>query len=286
MRELLGGYVQDGSSLRSVSSHFAFGENWKAFARNIDAEKIGAAEAGLLALVDRQQLAGASFADIGCGSGLHALAALNLGAAKVYATDIDPVSVETARAVLRGHGDKAKIENVSVFDLSGDTHGQFDIVYFWGVLHHTGDMAAAIRAAASLVTPGGLFVLALYRRTRLDRPWTAEKRWYARTSPSKQAMARRTYDYALRLASLATGKWPRFEDRGMEYWTNVHDWLGGYPYETILAPEFDVMLTGLGFRTEKTIARPLSWGLFGSGCDEYVYRSMVQGAATLRPAEN
>jgi 2-polyprenyl-6-hydroxyphenyl methylase/3-demethylubiquinone-9 3-methyltransferase len=46
------------------------------------------------------------------------------------------------------------------------------------------------------------------------------------------------------------------------------------------------MLTGLGFRTEKTIARPLSWGLFGSGCDEYVYRSMVQGAATLRPAEN
>ncbi|MFX8620485.1 50S ribosomal protein L11 methyltransferase, partial [Acinetobacter baumannii] len=43
---------------------------------------------------------GRSFLDIGCGSGLHALAAMRLGVARVVGVDIDPNSAATARHVL------------------------------------------------------------------------------------------------------------------------------------------------------------------------------------------
>ena len=60
--------------------------------------------------------------------------------------------------------------------------------------------------------------------------------------------------------------------RGMEYWHDLHDWLGGYPYEAILAPQVEAMMRKRGFKPERVFARPLELGLFGSGCDEYVYR--------------
>jgi hypothetical protein len=58
----------------------------------------------------------------------------------------------------------------------------------------------------------------------------------------------------------------------MDFYHDVHDWLGGYPYESALAPEVDDKLTGLGFKAERVFARPISIGIFCSGCDEYVYR--------------
>lgn len=87
-------------NLRAIESHFKFGENWASFASGIDEEVIAEAERGLLRLVPREEIAGRSFLDIGCGSGIHALAAARLGAARIPAVDIDPRSVETTRGVL------------------------------------------------------------------------------------------------------------------------------------------------------------------------------------------
>jgi len=86
--------------LTRVESHFAFGENWADFARRLDERAVAHAEEGLTKLIEPRQLEGASFLDIGCGSGLHALAALRLGAGRVTGVDIDPASVAAARAVL------------------------------------------------------------------------------------------------------------------------------------------------------------------------------------------
>jgi 2-polyprenyl-6-hydroxyphenyl methylase/3-demethylubiquinone-9 3-methyltransferase len=146
--------------------HFAFGENWADFAKSLDQAAIAEAEAGLLKLLDRSDLAGASFLDIGCGSGLHALAALRLGASPVLAIDVDPNSVATATSVLAHHaaGRAWTVRQQSILQAKPDM-GVFDIVYSWGVLHHTGDLALALRNATALVAPGGLFVCALYRRT-------------------------------------------------------------------------------------------------------------------------
>jgi len=54
--------------------------------------------------------------------------------------------------------------------------GTFDIVYSWGVLHHTGAMWTALELAASLVGPRGTLAIALHRRTALCGAWRIEKR--------------------------------------------------------------------------------------------------------------
>ncbi len=264
--------------LRDLETHFAFGRNWSSYAELIDEARIAAAEEGLVRLVPGNEIKGRRFLDIGCGSGLHALAAARLGADFVYGCDLDPASAETARDVLSRHADGANwsVSQTSVFNLDALEAGDFDIVYSWGVLHHTGDMEAAIRAAAAQVKPGGLFVFALYRRTWLDGFWRVEKRLYANASPRWQKSVRSLYDAAYRFAEFVTGRGAEI-DRGMDYWHDLHDWLGGYPYESILAHEVDALMRSMNFEKVRVFARSRSIGLFGSGCDEYVYRAPKSG---------
>jgi 2-polyprenyl-6-hydroxyphenyl methylase/3-demethylubiquinone-9 3-methyltransferase len=267
--------------LRDADSHFAFGKNWASFAPLIDAAAITEAQKGLLKLIPGEGFAGRSFLDIGCGSGLHALAAARLGVARILGLDIDADSVATTRGLLASHRLEIpwQAEQISVFDLDPARQGTFDIVYSWGVLHHTGDMWEAIRKASALVAPGGLFAFALYRTTSMDGFWKLEKRWYARASGPAQRLARAAYIAAYRLAH-AAGRKGRFRDfvanyrsaRGMDFLHDVHDWLGGYPYETALAPEVERQMKALGFRPERVFAQPKTRGLLGTACDEYVYR--------------
>jgi 2-polyprenyl-6-hydroxyphenyl methylase/3-demethylubiquinone-9 3-methyltransferase len=268
-------------NLRAVESHFRFGDNWASYAGGIDAEAIAEAERGILRLISREELAARNFLDIGCGSGIHALAAARLGAKRILAVDIDPRSVETTRALLSARASHAfwNAETISVFDLDPAEVGTFDVVYSWDVLHHTGDLDTAMRRAAALVAPGGLFAFALYRRTHCDRLWTAEKRWYASASPRAQRLAQSLYTALFKVALAATGRSfaayvaKKKRERGMEFAHDVRDWLGGYPYETIAPEEVERLMRELGLSEVRRFARARrSLGLFGSGCDEYVYR--------------
>lgn len=266
-------------------AHFAFGKNWAAYAEKVTAAEIAEAERGLTQLLGTDRLNGQRFLDIGCGSGLHALAALRLGAREVVAVDLDPDSVATTRAMLERHaprGTAFRVAEVSVFDLHPDAMGTFDTVYSWGVLHHTGDMERAVRCAAAMVGAGGRFAFALYRRVWMDVFWRWEKRWYAHASPQAQRRARAIYVALFRLGLWATGRsFTRYvndyrSNRGMDYYHDVHDWMGGWPYESILPAEVDRQMRALGFIAKRVQARQGRWwgrttGLFGSGCDEYVY---------------
>lgn len=271
--------------LTQSEAHFAFGKNWAEYARKITEQEIAEAQRGLVRLLGGERLDGKRFLDIGCGSGVHSLAALRMGAAQVVAIDLDADSVATARALLERHAPESpwRVERRSVFDLDAAVHGTYEIVYSWGVLHHTGDMVRAIRCAAKLVAPDGLFLFALYRRTWWDWFWKWEKRWYSHASPKAQGKARRIYVALFRLGLRLTGR--RFSDyvasyrrnRGMDYYHDVHDWLGGWPYETISPAEVESLLRALGFEPLRLFVRHgRLWGrdpgVFGSGCDEYVYR--------------
>ena len=275
--------MSNSADLTSVETHFAFGKNWAAYAEQIAEPEIDEATKGLQRLVPR--LDGGRFLDIGCGSGLHSVAALRLGAAEVVGIDIDSDSVGTTRAVLRRYapGAPARVAQTSVFDVSPDTFGRFDVVYSWGVLHHTGDMFRALRCAAELVNPGGALVIALYRKTWLCGFWRREKRWYTRASERAQSRARAIYTKLFALALWLNGK--RLRDhvqsycnrsRGMDFFHDVHDWLGGYPYESISPNELDDLMASIGFtRTRAFVQRGRFFGrdsgILGSGCDEYVY---------------
>jgi len=267
------------ASLREAESHFAFGQNWASYAALIDEDRLVEAERGLVRLLDSDGLKGRTFLDVGCGSGLHAAAAARLGASRIVALDIDPVSVATTRAVLRrfASGAVSEARELSVFDLDPATNGTFDIVYSWGVLHHTGAMREAVRKASEMVAPGGTFAFALYRRTRMCGFWAVEKKWYSSAWPSAQNVARAIY-INLMHAALRRHFKPYVANyksgRGMDFYHDVHDWMGGYPYESIGAPEVETLMRDLGFEHVRSFTRPLSLGLFGSGCDEYVYRRL------------
>ena len=267
--------------LTRVETHFAFGDNWASYAESITETEIAEAVAGLRRLLGESDLAGLRVLDIGSGSGIHSLAALRLGAAEVVAVDLDPNSVATTREVLRQFAEgRGQVQQLSVFELDPARLGQFDIVYSWGVLHHTGDMNRAITRAAAMVAPKGLFAFALYRRTWLCPLWVREKKWYSQASERLQKRARRAYAVVLRLGLLATGR--SFDDyvqnyhgkRGMDFDHDVHDWLGGYPYESISAQGVDATMRESGFALRRRFVQSgllHRIGILGSGCDEYVY---------------
>jgi 2-polyprenyl-6-hydroxyphenyl methylase/3-demethylubiquinone-9 3-methyltransferase len=265
-------------TLTDRESHFEFGQNWQNYAKTIDSTRIASAVQGLQKLFPAG-LSGKSFLDIGCGSGLHSLAALLLGASSVLATDLDENSVSTARAVLAAHfpGGRWTAEIKSVFDMTPQEVGTYDVVYSWGVLHHTGDMWRAIETAAKLVNPGGQFALAIYSATTLDPVWKIEKRGYAKAPKALQWAMRQAFIAALFSAQLLRGRNPvslvtRARARGMNFSHDVHDWLGGYPYDSATADELHDRVCRLGFSEERSFRIPPSSGVFGSGCHEFVFK--------------
>jgi 2-polyprenyl-6-hydroxyphenyl methylase/3-demethylubiquinone-9 3-methyltransferase len=259
-----------------MAERFAFGENWESFARLVDDERVRIAEDELARMLSSRDLAGRSFLDVGCGSGLHALAAHRLGAAPIVAVDLDPASVATARALLARFGaDGAATRVADVLDLPADL-GEFDIVYSWGVLHHTGDMRRAVVNAALRTRPGGLFAVGLYGRTLFCPAWRRIKRWYVGATPRQRAQAERLYVRYAGLALALRGR--RLSDhiaryrsrRGMDFHHDVRDWIGGYPYESIRPPELQALLAPMGFELVGQNVKRRT-GLTGSGIDEFLF---------------
>jgi SAM-dependent methyltransferase len=276
-----------GRDLRDVATHFRFGENWADYAMRIDEVAVARACGALKRLCGRSDLSGLTFLDIGSGSGLQSVAALKMGAGQVVAMDIDADSVTTTENTLRRFappGSSYKVMQCSVFEMAGKDSNLYDIVYSWGVLHHTGSMIEAIRLSAEKVRPGGQICLALYAKTKLCRFWKWEKRLYSSASPTFQAWARQTYvvcKWAISFAAHARrGQWFNLNahienydrERGMNFWNDVHDWLGGYPYESIEPDDAKALMERLGFIEERRFLVPgRRLGLTGSGCDEYSF---------------
>lgn len=260
---------------------FGFGRNWVDFAAHVDETRVAEAEQSLRRLLKLESLQGVSFLDVGSGSGLFSLAARQLGA-RVHSFDFDPASVASTQSLKERYfsGDADwRVEQGSVLDADYlQRLGTFDIVYSWGVLHHTGALSTALRHAGSRLNPGGLFVFALYRKTALCWAWTIEKRWYTRASAHSQKIARALYVGLTRASFQAAGRdfeahvAGYYQRRGMSFEHDVHDWLGGYPYESITPAAVARQMRQFGLEPERSTSRGFSLGLGGSGCDEYVYR--------------
>jgi SAM-dependent methyltransferase len=225
---------------------FGFGANWADYVkRHFSDERVEIAKRHLLDVLKLEDLSGRTFLDIGCGSGLHSLAALRAHAQAIVSFDYDRNSVATARKLHQMAGNPAhwSIMQGSVLDEQFmATLPQPDIVYSWGVLHHTGQMWKAIENAAGRLHRNSVFYIALYSSDVFTDPpasyWLDVKRTYNRSNILKKRWMDWQYawnnsiraDVRNRRNPLITIREYK-KSRGMSYWHDVRDWLGGYPME-------------------------------------------------------
>jgi 2-polyprenyl-6-hydroxyphenyl methylase/3-demethylubiquinone-9 3-methyltransferase len=272
------------ASLESASepeTRFPFGRNWRGYLRLLDEPRVRAAERSLEEMLGAATLRGATFLDVGCGSGLFSLAALRQGAARVRSFDRDAESVEAALEVKRRFAPEAEAWRVERGDVLDErylgTLGTWDLVYAWGVLHHTGQMWLALAHVAGLVAPGGRLFISIYNdQGRSSRRWRTIKRWYNRSLPAKWAIIGLVPAWFmlrwalgdLRNARSPLQRYRSYADssRGMSTWHDWLDWLGGYPFEVARPEEVVRFYETKGFDAEAVNT------LDGWGCNQFVFR--------------
>ena len=238
------------SDASMTARRFAFGENWRNFLGVLDEERIVQSQVSLGDLL-ATDLSGRSFLDVGSGSGLSSLVAMRLGASRVHSIDYDEGSVACTRELKRRHfpdDPRWTIERGDALDRDAMHRlGCFDVVYSWGVLHHTGAMWEALDVVSGLVADGGRLAIALYIDQGLEsRLWLRVKRLYNAGAVGKAVVVSAFVPmFALRglLADVVRLQPPaaRYRDyrklRGMSRVHDWYDWLGGLPFEFASASE-------------------------------------------------
>lgn len=266
----------------SAGARFEFGRNWQKLIPLLDEQRIQIAESSVKELLGRQSLAGLTFCDVGCGSGLFSLVAHRLDA-RVLSFDYDPQSVNctlSLKAQVGADDNRWRVQQGSVLDRDFlRTLGTFDVVYSWGVLHHTGSMFQAFENVCDLVRPGGLLAIAIYNdQGRPSVRWLQVKkiyngcprmlRWLVLALAGIRLWGPTTVRDLLRGRPGLT--WRTYRSaRGMSAWRDLVDWVGGLPFE-VAKPEVVFRF----FKARGFEIVDLTTNAGGLACNEYVFRRL------------
>ena len=254
----------------SEAQRFEFGRNWGNFLRVLDDSRVVNAVESLKAMLRVDDLRDKTFLDIGSGSGLFSLGAKKLGAS-VHSFDYDPQSVACTRELKKRYFPGSRdwvIEEGSA--LNADyLHGlgQFDVVYSWGVLHHTGAMWQALENVNQNVKVGGKLFVSLYNHQPfVSRYWTFAKKLYNRYYVLRPVLFLIHFLYPTLPSMVIQSVQGRKPPRGMSYWYDLVDWLGGYPFEVSTPKQIFDFYHERGYQLDqiKTVGGR-------HGCNEYVF---------------
>jgi SAM-dependent methyltransferase len=273
---------------------FSFGRNWKNYVKNVVNETIiEEAKQALLRYLPEENYKEKTFIDVGCGSGLFSFAALRLGCRKVISFDVDKKSIEATLLL------KSKFKHLIEYNRDWDVfEGSIldeslvqkldkggDIVYSWGVLHHTGNMWKAIENVCELVKEGGYLIIAIYNHAPSSEFWLTIKRFY-NNYKFLQPLLNIIYGSYVSLGFvIRRRKFNLKRERGMHVFYDAIDWLGGLPYEFACADEVIEYIESLGFKLVSTPTKlPCGKGFKSSifdklrskntGCNEFVFRKL------------
>lgn len=273
----------------AAGQRFEFGKNWARFLTVLDDQRIEQAETSLAELFDSRDFHGKSFLDIGSGSGLFSLAARRMGA-RVHSFDYDPQSVACTLELKNRFfpGDPHwTVETGSVLDRQYvESLGHFDLVYSFGVLHHTGQMQQALHHAQLPVADGGSMFIAIYNDLGLrSKLWLKVKRTYCRGLPGRMTVICTFFPYFI-LGGLAKdllrlrSPWRRYAEykrrRGMSIVHDWLDWLGGYPFEVARPEEL------LGFFRQRHFTLDKMKTTSGDGTNHFLFRKTTAGESRPR----
>ncbi len=261
---------------------FEFGNNWTLFVESINEGKLKQAEESLCKMLKTESLKGKRFLDVGSGSGLFSLAARRLGAT-VHSFDYDEQSVACTNELKHKYfpNDKSwSVEHGSVTDKEYLKNlGQWDIVYSWGVLHHTGDMSHSLENVANSVCKNGQLFIAIYNdQGRNSKFWLKIKqaynklpkvmRWLVLFPAAGRLWGPTTIRDIIKGRPFYTWRnYSKISMRGMSAWRDVVDWVGGLPFEVASPEEIFSFYRDRGFVLEE-----LRTCAGGHGCNEFVFR--------------
>jgi 2-polyprenyl-6-hydroxyphenyl methylase/3-demethylubiquinone-9 3-methyltransferase len=262
----------------SRGERFAFGQNWERFLRRLSDERIALAEQSLRKMLKVERLDGKSFLDVGSGSGLFSLAARRLGA-RVHSFDYDEQSVACTAELRRRYFPSAGdwiVERGSALDRDYLARlGTFDVVYSWGVLHHTGDLRQAFENVKPLVAERGQLYIAIYNDLGevTDRWANVKRRYNALPRPLSLlyaigVLAGEEWRGLRRPATWIAKLWnyEKTSRRGMNWWYDQIDWIGGLPYERASVERVVDVFADDGFGLTALVDRSN-----GYGCNEFVF---------------
>jgi 2-polyprenyl-6-hydroxyphenyl methylase/3-demethylubiquinone-9 3-methyltransferase len=262
---------------------FAFGKNWAEFLNVLNDDRIAQAVSSLREMLEVDTLDGKTFLDVGSGSGLFSLAARKLGA-EVFSFDYDPQSVACTCELKSRYFPDDPCWTVQTGSALDEPYmrslGEFDVVYSWGVLHHTGDMWEALENVDQNVKAGGLLFLALYNDQGFASKiwWRIKKtyvslpkhlRWLVLWPSYVRLWGPTTLRDFLRLKPFET--WQEYKrNRGMSPHRDVVDWVGGFPFEVSTPETIFKLHRKKGY--ELTMLKTCGSGL---GCNEYVFKKVI-----------